>query len=252
VVNEMTGKSGKCGVCGRGIWNPVSVAVGLGWYHRAQIGVCKHGGINALFSLQWGTGDSEPFYGVCESIEKALRALRLVTDSGTRAKKRPDYTEAFDILAELREEARSKASPMYGLACCWRLVGELRFNLEPGLKYLPARALELSTETLHVAFGCGPVIEPSKIKPYPPLWVEQVPAAANIYRDIQRIMCMLGAAADAVDLRHIRREDHKVLSEGGSLYRKAGKEVIKDEKCLTEQAHHFIESRWEGEAFGTV
>lgn len=248
----MAGKSGKCGVCGRGIWNPVSVAVGLGWYHRAQIGVCKYGGMNALFSLQWGTGDPEPFYDACESIEKALRALQLVTDCGTRTKKRPDYTESFKIVAELRDEARSKASPMYGLACCWRLVGELRFNLEPGLKYLPARALELSTETLQTAFGCGPVIDPASISPYPPLWVEQVPAVGNIYRDIQRIMCMLGAAADAVDLRHMRREDRKVLSQGGNLYRKAGKEVIEGEKQLTEHAHHLIQNHWKEEVYETV
>ncbi len=171
----------RCWRCGRNITEPLSVFVGMGPVCRKSTGVVEARGWQALENARWYNELRYDLYErVVQEIDQDLRWWRmrlalLVPDS------EPLFEMALNAAAGLRQ-----TSPMSGaivMGYVWRIVGQIRFVLEPTLTTLRDAGVVNST------------------------WVEAVPGLARIMRNVETILCGLGAQEDAVELAEVRRQD---------------------------------------------
>ncbi len=171
----------RCWRCGRNITDPLSVFVGMGPVCRKSTGIVEARGWQALENARWYNEDKYDLYHrLVEEINQDLRWWRmrlalLVPDSG------PLFEVALNAADGLRQ-----TSPLSGpivMGYLWRVVGQIRFVLEPTLKTLRDAGVVNST------------------------WVEAVPGLSRIMRNVEGLLCGLGAREDAVELAEVRRQD---------------------------------------------
>ncbi len=175
----------RCWRCGKRIYEPLSLFTGMGPVCRKSTGVVEARGWQALENATWFKVDSHDLYfRLVEEIGQDLRwwQMRL-------ALLVPGSEPLFEVALNAAEGLR-QTSPTSGpivMGYLWRIVGQIRFVLEPMLK--PMR------DALVVTSVC----------------VELVPGLSRLMRNVESILCGLGAPEDAVDLREVRRRDRVTL-----------------------------------------
>ncbi len=171
----------RCWRCGRHITDPLSVFVGMGPVCRKSTGIVEARGWQALENARWYNEDKYDLYDrLVEEINQDLRWWRM-----RLALLVPDSEPLFEVALNAADGLR-QTSPLSGpivMGYLWRVVGQVRFVLEPTLKTLRDAGVVNST------------------------WVEAVPGLSRIMRNVEGLLCGLGAREDAVELAEVRRQD---------------------------------------------
>jgi len=184
-LTETTTHVDRCWRCGRQIFEPLSVFVGMGPVCRKNSGIVEARGWQALENVKWYNESRYDLYDrMAEEIEQDLRWWRMRLTMLV-----PGSEALFDVALNAAEGLR-QTSPANGtlvMGCLWRIVGQIRFVLEPTLKTLRDAGIVNST------------------------YVEAVPGLSRIMRNVESVLCGLGAREDAVELAEVRRQDRVTL-----------------------------------------
>ena len=181
----------RCWRCGRQIHQPLSIFCGMGPVCRKSCGIVEARGWQALENARWYNENSFELYErLVDEIEQDLRWWRM-----RLALVVPESESLFEVALNAADGLR-QTSPATGhaaLSNLWRLVAQIRFVLEPTLKPLRDAGI---VDTI---------------------WAECVPGLDRIMRNVESILCGLGAREDAVELAEVRRQDAATLMSNATV-----------------------------------